>query len=125
MKSRNRSELLDHPKLFTVIRSGGDVANICGIRAETQINPRSSDLRGHVARYHVFEENKKDVRIEIPTGQIHKGNPGHRFKGTGGNRSFTLRHFHKEESVVLELKLPEARKEESTTVIDSRRNTSR
>jgi hypothetical protein len=27
------------------------------------------------------------LRIEIPEGRTHGGDPGHRFKGTGGNRS--------------------------------------
>jgi hypothetical protein len=47
-----------------------------------------------------LEEKKKDLRFEIPEGWTHGGDPGHRFKGTGGNESSTLRGFHIEESGV-------------------------
>jgi hypothetical protein len=65
------------------------------------------------------------LRIEIPKGRTHRGDLGHRFKGTGGNISSTPEDCHIEETGVLELKLPEAGKVESTTIIDSNRTTCR
>jgi hypothetical protein len=76
------------------------VVNICELWVKTQSNPRSSNLIGHVAVFHVFEEDKKDLRFEISEGRTHRGDLGHRFKGTGANRSSTLIDYHIEESGV-------------------------
>jgi hypothetical protein len=38
---------------------------IHALRVKTRCNPRLSDLRGHVAGFHAFEEDKKDLRFEI------------------------------------------------------------
>jgi hypothetical protein len=41
------------------------VAKICVLLVKTRSNPRSSDQRGHMERFRVFEEEKKDLRFEI------------------------------------------------------------
>jgi hypothetical protein len=41
------------------------VEQIHALWVKTRSNPRSSDLRGHVAGFCVFEEEKKDLRFEI------------------------------------------------------------
>jgi len=38
---------------------------IHALRVKTRCNPRLSDLRGHVAGFRAFEEDKKDLRFEI------------------------------------------------------------
>jgi hypothetical protein len=35
------------------------------LEGKTRSNPRSSDLRGHVVGFRIFEEEKKDLRVEI------------------------------------------------------------
>jgi hypothetical protein len=76
------------------------VEKICELQVNIQSNPRPSDLKGHMAGFHVFEEEKKDLRFEKPEGRIHGGDPGHRFKGIGGNISSTLGDCHTEENGV-------------------------
>jgi hypothetical protein len=39
-------------------------------------------------------ERNGSLRIESPKGRTHRGDPNHRFRETGVNRSSTLEYFH-------------------------------
>jgi hypothetical protein len=41
------------------------VEQIPALQVNTQSNPKSSDPRGHMAGFCIFEEEKKDLRFEI------------------------------------------------------------